>query len=124
MLVDFRAHNAKVGISGILFYGCRRFLELIEGEQEDVDALFGRIERDRRHTGIELLDCRLPGRLFGDWSMPFVDLDGDAQSMPGFAGRPPNMDLRLIDEEIAEEMLILFSVHLASSAQIGSGRSA
>lgn len=124
MLIDFRAHNARVGITGILLYGFRRFLQLIEGEQEEVDALFARIERDRRHTNIELLDCQLPGRLFGDWSMAFVDLDAAAQSMPGFAGRPPNMDLRLIYEEIAEEMLNFFSVHLANSAQVGSRLSA
>ncbi len=55
MLVDFRTNNARVGIRGILVYGFHRFLPLIDGEQEEVDALFAKIERDRRHTDIELI---------------------------------------------------------------------
>ncbi len=51
--------------------------------------------------------------------MAFVDLDVTARSMPGLAGRPPNMDLRLIDEEIAEKMLIYFSDRLAMTAASG-----
>lgn len=109
MLTGFRAHNQRVGISGLLLHSFGRFLQLIEGERREVDALFARIAKDRRHHDIRRLDLPLPRRLFQNWSMAFMDIEETAHSIPGFAGSAPDIDLHQIDEPTTREMLMCFS---------------
>lgn len=70
ILAVSRTNNAKAGITGALIYDNRTFLQSLEGEPEDIRAVFNRISRDSRHTGIRLLSVRKQqDRLFPDWSM-------------------------------------------------------
>ncbi len=69
-----RAHNELAGISGVLIYCEREFLQLLEGEASEVKALFDRIADDRQHQQIyKLWDEPISKRSYGDWSMAFVD---------------------------------------------------
>ncbi len=45
-------HNVPRKITGALFYGQWRFLQVIEGEQSAVEGLFTRVLRDDRHTDL------------------------------------------------------------------------
>ena len=77
-----QASNAKADISGMLIYCGGHFVQAIEGPAAATDGLFARIEKDLRHTDIELL-ARTEGdaRVFGRWSMGFVEAD-DLAGMP------------------------------------------
>ena len=67
-----RHNNARLGITGLLLYRDGSFLQLIEGEREDVADLFRKICRDGRHHGIlKVIDEAIPEREFTDWSMSF-----------------------------------------------------
>ncbi|MFB9149934.1 BLUF domain-containing protein [Roseovarius ramblicola] len=70
ILAVSRANNARAGITGALIYDNTAFLQALEGTPEEIRAVFNRISRDSRHTGIRLLSVRkLQDRLFPDWSM-------------------------------------------------------
>jgi hypothetical protein len=65
-----RRRNSQLGVTGMLLFEKTSFLQVLEGDQEVIDALLERIRRDRRHTRVVLL-LREPieARTFGKWSM-------------------------------------------------------
>lgn len=74
-----RARNREMGVTGVLCQGQGLYLQVLEGERRDVNALYARIVADRRHRDVELLQLEeIASRRFADWSMALVDLsDGD-----------------------------------------------
>jgi hypothetical protein len=75
LLTKARAHNGGDGITGLLLYGNGHFVQLIEGEQAPVDALYARILRDSRHQQVFLMYRDVVGtRDFGNWEMAFERL--------------------------------------------------
>jgi len=86
LLTKARATNTKLGITGILLYKDGNFIQVLEGEETAVRALYAKIEKDVRHAGIiVLLQGNEPERQFPDWSMGFRDLnDPNVLALPGF----------------------------------------
>jgi hypothetical protein len=73
LLDQARRANQALGITGILLYDGDLFVQLLEGEAADVDALFDRIKRDQRHAGIQpLIREDIPERQFSNWSMAYA----------------------------------------------------
>lgn len=68
-------NNRTAGITGLLLLSGDRFLQALEGPEESVNRLFGRIVRDKRHRDVRLLSFEQIGPVyFDDWSMHLVDL--------------------------------------------------
>src|SRR5450631_455693 len=110
MLIKFRAANSDLGITGLLVHSCGTFIQLLEGEQHVVAALYGRIEQDTRHFDCCLVDVSFPRRMFGDWAMAFEDLTGAAgTSMAGSIPLSLGIDLRLIDHSTILELFSFMS---------------
>ncbi|MDQ2995953.1 MAG: BLUF domain-containing protein [Chloroflexota bacterium] len=82
-----QANNARVGITGMLLYKGGNFMQVIEGPDAAVAALYQRIGRDPRHHAIEtLLDDSSTERDFPSWSMGFQNVDHLlADALPGFS---------------------------------------
>ena len=75
MLEKAEIQNHIYGITGCLLYHERRFLQLIEGEEDDVRRLYQKIENDDRHTDIQLLQTeRVPIKMFSEWNMLFSNV--------------------------------------------------
>ena len=55
LLLDARRRNRALGVSGMLVFHDRTFLQALEGEQRAVNEIFARIASDRRHHDIEIL---------------------------------------------------------------------
>lgn len=67
-------NNARLGITGALYYDGRCFFQVIEGDPAHIDLLRQRIAADPRHTEMALLDrARIARRRFGPWRMKMVD---------------------------------------------------
>jgi hypothetical protein len=48
------------------------FVQILEGEQKEIDRLVRKIEKDERHSGLRILiNQKIDDRLFDDWSMAF-----------------------------------------------------
>jgi hypothetical protein len=72
LLTRSRTRNQEAGITGLLLYSSGNFIQLLEGEGDDVRALYARITQDpRHHNCIQLFDRPADQRLFPDWSMGF-----------------------------------------------------
>ena len=87
LLSQSRLSNARVGITGMLLYKDGNFMQLIEGEEVEIDALQEKIRLDPRHHGmITLLRKPITERQFGKWSMGFHDLHSpEVRAMSGFS---------------------------------------
>jgi len=86
LLLGARRSNRPLGVSGMLAFHDRTFLQALEGEQRPVNEIFARIASDHRHQDIEILH-RGPGfdqRLFGEWSMGFAEFTGAADMLNAF----------------------------------------
>lgn len=86
LLDQARAHNASRGITGMMIYHRREFMQLIEGEQAAVEALYDRIADDPRHQQLrKIWDGPVRERGFPDWGMAFVAPDELAlRERPGY----------------------------------------
>ncbi len=75
LLLDAREHNHQRGITGLLLYHGGRFMQLLEGNQSDVQGLYRKISADSRHSD-PVLEINAPAsqRLFPDWHMGFAEV--------------------------------------------------
>jgi Sensors of blue-light using FAD len=70
ILEESRHNNALDGITGLLWTDGQRFLQVIEGGEEAVDACYARIRADTRHRAIvTILERTVDRREFGYWAM-------------------------------------------------------
>ena len=71
ILAASRRNNAGAGVTGMLLYVEGGFMQVLEGEEEAVRAIYARICQDKRHWNtLVLLDRQAP-RAFSEWSMGF-----------------------------------------------------
>ncbi len=116
ILVDARRANAAAGITGMLLYGDRHFLQCLEGERQTVEALYDRIAADPRHRGMtRLIAGPIDERAFPDWSMGFRRLDRDqAAAVAGFVDLARQDVTDVLPPEIPQEVAVFmehFSRH-------------
>jgi hypothetical protein len=65
-----RNNNARMGVTGALFFERGRFFQVLEGDRSTILALFDRIRSDDRHSEVQLLiEDDLENRQFASWSM-------------------------------------------------------
>jgi len=68
-----RRKNVENGITGVLLFNGRNFMQLIEGLERDLRDLLGSLADDPRHTGMSLLaDRKIAARDCPDWAMNFM----------------------------------------------------
>jgi len=74
-------NNTKDELTGALAVSDGWFLQVIEGLPHRIDNLLARLEVDRRHTDIEIIQRRpIAARLFADWSMVSIRVTPDLGS--------------------------------------------
>lgn len=62
--------NWDTRVSGAIWFGEKRFYQVIEGESRTIETLYEKITRDDRHHMLDLLKNDLVGRrAFNGWSM-------------------------------------------------------
>ena len=73
ILAKSRKNNARRSIVGGLLFGDGCFLQCLEGNDADVDALYERIRADPRHQDVTVLSrCPVVRTSFGAWSMKYA----------------------------------------------------
>lgn len=76
-----RRNNARDGVTGLLYYDGKRFLQALEGERAVVERTYARIVADPRHRAAVVLSSgEVAEREFGAWTMAerTPGVDGDA----------------------------------------------
>lgn len=70
------SNNKDLNITGMLLFKGGIFIQLLEGDKEDVLNLYGRIASDLRHEGLKVLVKQDNSeRLFEHWSMSYQKID-------------------------------------------------
>ncbi len=76
LLKQARLANAKHEITGMLLYIDGSFLQVLEGQPDMAEAVFGTILRDKRHTQVTLIaKDAIPERAYEGWTMNHKTLD-------------------------------------------------
>jgi len=69
-------NNPRAGITGVLCFTERFFIQLLEGGRPQVNALYARLITDPRHSDVTLLHYSEIGeRRYSGWVMGQVDLE-------------------------------------------------
>jgi hypothetical protein len=80
-----RDTNARLGLTGMLLHAEGSFFQVLEGQADVVDALYAKIERDRRHDQVTLIIREpIPKRCFDVWTMGFYKVS--REELAGMSG--------------------------------------
>lgn len=81
-----RERNSQHNITGKLVYRNGVFLQVIEGEDSDLEPIWTSIKADPRHHNIvEIYYKPILERDFTEWAMGFANISGvDLTSVPGY----------------------------------------
>jgi len=75
ILEQSRAHNPRLGITGVLCFTDELFIQVLEGGRDEVCELYNTIVRDDRHQSVRILSFEeIRERRFGNWTMGQVNL--------------------------------------------------
>ncbi|OGX86883.1 BLUF domain-containing protein [Hymenobacter glacialis] len=86
LLDKARLNNQQQSITGLLLHHDGKFMQVLEGDAERVEALFAIIAADPRHNNVFLVSQgEVSGRQFPDWSMGFVPMgESDFDEVVGY----------------------------------------
>ncbi|NCG05832.1 MAG: blue light sensor protein [Gammaproteobacteria bacterium] len=87
LLKEARLTNTSRNITGLLLHRDRSFYQVLEGSEDVVRETFEGIEKDERHTAIDVLfEGAVEEREFPDWQMGFLNLDDvDIAALRGYS---------------------------------------
>jgi len=78
ILEEARHYNIINNLTGVLLYEEGEFVQILEGNKDDLDLVFKKICASQKHYDIEMiLDAPIGGRAFSDWSMGYIKMASD-----------------------------------------------
>lgn len=107
-------NNRRLGVTGLLLYSNRTFLQALEGDENVVGPLYEKIMRDPRHTDIKSLNRKsIERRQYEEWTMGFKRLsDSDLDHVDGlkdFSLKDFNAEYLAANEAARESLMDHFS---------------
>lgn len=73
LLQQAEQNNRERGITGVLMFDNRYFMQTVEGSRTQINHLLSRLIADTRHYDVQLVDSReIPFRSWANWSLNFV----------------------------------------------------
>ena len=68
-------NNQELGITGLLLFHAGSIMQVLEGDEMSVCALYAKVKRDPRHTGCMILSTRgASQREFSNWFMGYKNV--------------------------------------------------
>ena len=76
ILESSRRNNPELGLTGVLIYGGRLFMQVLEGPDDNVLRMYVRLLDDKRHGDSQILHISPTNeRIFQKWSMGVIKSD-------------------------------------------------
>ncbi|MBP0598891.1 BLUF domain-containing protein [Herbaspirillum sp. LeCh32-8] len=76
ILASARKNNPGQGITGVLCYSDSIFVQVLEGGRDQVNRIYGSLQRDERHHDLVLLAYEsIDERQYSSWTMGKIRLD-------------------------------------------------
>lgn len=106
ILVQSRRNNARTRLVGGLYFADGCFFQVLEGREEDVEALYARLQDDPRHEDLRVLDRReIREPEFRGWAMKHVPDAPEVRALMARHGRigfePYSFSPELVDGMVA-----------------------
>ncbi len=109
LLSQARLRNGLRGISGLLVFDSKYFLQATEGSQRELSALYSLLVNDPRHRDLILLKFgSIESRLFPSWNMAFAPADAAHRAVFGRRMAGLHFDPYTLNGASAEALLIDF----------------
>ena len=82
-----RENNGSEEVTGLLLYKGGNFMQVLEGDEAVVTALYEKIKKDPRHKDVAVISREeIQVRQFPAWQMAFQNLDDPAiKNEPGYS---------------------------------------
>lgn len=81
ILAASRRNNARAGVTGLLLFNGKRFLQILEGAPAAVESTYERILADDRHFAlVKLSERTIDAREFGGWDMAYERFPADRRA--------------------------------------------
>ena len=104
-----REKNMALDVTGMLLYHAGSFLQVLEGPDENVEAIYAKVQKDSRHTNFLLLAREtIEERAFEHWSMGFVDTTRMGERIGGFVDYMQALESMTLDKTRARVLLRRF----------------
>ncbi|MCW2525736.1 MAG: hypothetical protein JWM76_596 [Pseudonocardiales bacterium] len=100
LLETSRRNNEQASLSGMLLYCSQSFLQVLEGDDAQLESTYARIRADDRHTNLRMLmNADVSAPMFPDWTMGFEHVDDEelADELEGFT---PAIEYPLINPDL------------------------
>lgn len=105
ILASSRKNNLQLNITGVLLHSENRFLQYLEGNKDEIMALYERIKGDPRHTSCNILyHVPIPHRVFPSWQMGFKNLDYAINFQTEAGEKEYQLFHHLIEEDAYEDI--------------------
>lgn len=118
LMEQARLRNKLRGVTGLLAFDSRHFLQLLEGSPRALSDLYGSMVRDPRHKTLLLLKfAQVDTRLFPDWTMGFVPADTTHLAMCARLTAASGFEPFTLDGDRAE--LLMTDLGMASAGRAG-----
>lgn len=102
------SNNHERMITGFLAHNGRHFMQALEGDRDEVKAIYERIVQDQRHFGVvQIIGENISERAFPDWAMNYFRVD-DPKGHTMIIKHDDPVD-GLLPKEMPRELLHLFT---------------
>jgi hypothetical protein len=109
LLSQARLRNGLRGISGLLVFDSKYFLQALEGSQRELSSLYALLVNDPRHRDLILLKFgSIESRLFPSWNMAFAPADAAHRAVFGRRMPGSRFDPYTLNGASAEALLTDF----------------
>lgn len=121
LMIGARERNIALGVTGMLVYQRRTFIQFLEGPRAEVERLFyDRIRRDERHAAIIVFyEGLAEKRTFSEWSMACYQFADDEAPPGGYGSLDEALQKSaLADSHSSEAVDLLLAIHESGRRQV------
>lgn len=118
ILTTARAHNPQHGLTGMLLYDHHFYMQVLEGERHQVNALLNCLVKDPRHSNFMLLRfATIQERMYPQWDMGYAPAMALSQIADHPQGVSDDFNPSAMTEKSAESLFArLAAVQIAQYA--------
>ncbi len=106
ILQSARRNNPRLRVTGALIFNSGVFAQALEGPRPNVEAVFERIQHDRRHADAHVLAFEETAeRRFPNWSMAFVGRSAEGRNLFSKIGETTGFEAERMQGEHVLEII-------------------
>jgi hypothetical protein len=106
ILTSAQRNNSLLCVTGALIFNAGIFAQALEGARRDIELTFERIQRDERHSDVEVLGFEeVQNRQFPSWSMAFVGRSREGENLFGHLGEATGFEAKRMQGERIFEIM-------------------